>query len=181
MEYNENGIWTPLAADSYHEDSPKLAKWLANYLPKTTLIDFGCGTGYYCAELQKAGINCFGVDGNAESIECANYVQHDLTVGIKLNEVDTVLSLEVGEHLPKSAEETFMQTLTSHAKKNLILSWAEIGQPGVGHVNCRSQQDVIEDVESRGFKLNNEATQDARNNIDDNCDWFRRTLLVFTK
>ena len=181
MEYYENGIWTPLAASSYHQDSPKLANWLSNYLPKTTLVDFGCGTGYYCAQLQKAGIDCLGVDGNAESIEHSNYVKHDLTMIATLGKFDTVISLEVGEHLPKYAQESFMKTLTNHAKKHLILSWAEIGQAGVGHINCRTQEDVIADVENRGFKLNKDATIDARNSIDDNCDWFRRTLLVFNK
>ena len=94
---------------------------------------------------------------------------------------DVSISLEVGEHLPKEAQEVFMQNVCNSAENALILSWAEIGQAGIGHVNCRSQEDVIEDVESRGFVLDKELTKDARENIDDNCDWFRRTLLIFKR
>jgi len=191
--HNEKGIWSQAAAEAYHQSSPKLAAWLAGYLPKEVpVIDFGCGKGFYIYELQKQGFETSGVEGTRLTntiMPPAFIFILDLTEPITIYEDKTcsrlsscsVLSLEVGEHLPASAQETFMQTLVNHCSKHLILSWAEIGQPGIGHINCRSQEDVIQDVETRGFKLNREATADARANIDDNCDWFRRTLLVFER
>jgi tryptophanyl-tRNA synthetase len=106
---------------------------------------------------------------------------HDLTTPMGLEIQCSVISLEVGEHLPKEAQETFMNTLVNHCAEHLILSWAEIGQAGIGHINCRSQEDVINDIVSRGFEYLPNETQDARNNIDDNCNWFRRTLLIFKR
>jgi len=178
----KNGIWNAEHA-KHHQSSEKLAKWLAGYLPKeSVVIDFGCGNGYYMGYLEQLGFHTAGYDGN-KSIEilCKYFRVCDLTNKLRLQAKCSIVSLEVGEHLPKEAQETFMQTLTVNCENHLILSWAEIGQPGIGHINCRSQEDVINDVESRGFKLNKEATADARNNIDDNCDWFRRTLLIFNR
>lgn len=192
--HNPNGIWSQATADASHQNSPKLAAWLAKYLPKAQMvIDFGCGNGFYVAGLVHNGFKALGFEGtDSDNFLCnkEHVVIGDLTepiqvvlpiAGFPVPIKGSVISLEVGEHLPASAQETFMQTLVNHCKKHLILSWAEIGQPGIGHINCRSQEDVIQDVEIRGFKLNKEATADARANIDDNTDWFRRTLLVFER
>jgi len=185
MSVLPNGAWTQETADANHQHSPKLAQWLINYLPKNTpVLDLGCGLGFYVHHLNEAGFVALGIDGVVldTPFESANIFKYDLTQALiheKGAGCFTVISLEVGEHLPPEAQENFMKTLTINCQKHLILSWAEIGQPGVGHVNCRSQQDVIADVESRGFTLNKAATADARQHIDDNCYWFRRTLLVF--
>lgn len=183
MAVLQNGVWTQETADATHQSSPNLAVWLANYLPNDTpVIDFGCGVGYYVHHLEQNGFEATGIEGfKLDSFLSKRIYVHDLTEKFPSFPKFSVISLEVGEHLPKSAQETFMNTLIDNCYKHLVLSWAEIGQAGLGHINCRSQEDVIQDVESRGFKLNKQATKDARNNIDDNCDWFRRTLLIFER
>ena len=176
-----NGIWTKEDAE-HHQSSLKFAKWLASYLPKDTpVVDFGCGNGYYMAYLDNNGFVTTGIDGNSEiEVLCSNFVVRDLTKFVNSGAAN-IVSLEVGEHLPKEAQETFMQTLTHNCEKHLILSWASIGQLGIGHINCRDQKEVIADVESRGFKLNEAATKEARANVDKNCDWLERNLLVFER
>jgi tryptophanyl-tRNA synthetase len=177
-----NGIWNAESA-KHHQSSLRFAKWLAGYLPSENgVLDFGCGNGYYVAYLEQHGFRAHGIDGNADiEILCKSFHHADLTKDYSFSPLYSVISLEVGEHLPKSAQETFVKSLTDSCKKHLILSWASIGQPGIGHINCREQNEVIEDIESRGFKLNKEATEDARNNVDDNCDWLQRNLLVFER
>ena len=148
-----------------------------------TFCDFGCGNGYYVNQLLKEYDEFYGIgiDGNKDGIEYPlNVFVGDLTQKLSLTH-DLSISLEVGEHLPKESQEIFMSNVCDSAKQMLILSWAEIGQAGIGHVNCRSQEDVIADVESRGFIWDKELTKDARNNIDDNTSWFRRTLLIFKR
>jgi len=178
-----NGIWTKQDAEN-HQVSEKLAKWIKAHLYYDELksfCDYGCGNGYYVKELLEGGFHGIGIDGNENGIKYPlNVFVGDLTKPLNLSH-DLSISLEVGEHLPKEAQEVFMQNVCNSAKKQLILSWAEIGQAGIGHVNCRSQDDVIQDVESRGFIWNEMLTKDARQNIDDNCDWFRRTLLIFKR
>lgn len=178
-----NGIWTKQDAE-HHQVSEKLADWIYEFMDAElcfSFCDFGCGNGYYVDYLLNEGNYGIGIEGNADGVEYPNNVFfQDLTKPIKLTH-HVSISLEVGEHLPKEAQEVFMQNVCNSAENALILSWAEIGQAGIGHVNCRSQEDVIEDVESRGFVLDKELTKDARENIDDNCDWFRRTLLIFKR
>lgn len=178
-----NGIWTAKDAE-HHQVSEQLALWICHKMSltqSTSFCDFGCGNGYYVDYLLKKGFHGIGIDGNEAGIKYkTNIFIEDLTLPIKLKH-DVSISLEVAEHLPKSAQETFMKNVCDSAQKSLILSWAEIGQPGIGHINCRSQEDVIADVERRGFNLNKIDTDIARNNIDDNTDWFRRTLLIFDR
>jgi hypothetical protein len=178
-----NGIWNKENAE-HHQVSPRLAMWISDYLKENNCIsfcDFGCGNGYYVNHLLNNGFSGIGIEGNEKGIQFPlNVFVGDLTNKLFLKH-DCSISLEVGEHLDKIYQELFMQNICISANKVLILSWAEIGQPGIGHVNCRSQQDVIEDVKKRGFDFMETPTFEARQNIDDNTDWFRRTLLIFKK
>lgn len=177
-----NGIWTKEDAE-HHQSSLKFAKWLASYLPKyDAVLDFGCGNGYYMAYLESEGFNAIGLDGNNQiEILCSEFYKRDLSKPMTVLGGCSIISLEVGEHIPKEGQEVFMQNITNNCSKHLILSWASIGQPGIGHINCRDQKEVIADVESRGFKLNEAATKEARANVDKNCDWLERNLLVFER
>jgi 2-polyprenyl-3-methyl-5-hydroxy-6-metoxy-1,4-benzoquinol methylase len=177
-----NGIWNAESA-KHHQSSLKFAKWLAGYLPKhTPVVDFGCGNGYYMGYLESEGFDATGIDGNDEiEILCSKFEKWDLADTVVRTKYGSVVSLEVGEHIPKKEQLLFILSITHNCKKHLILSWASIGQPGIGHINCRDQKEVIADIESRGFKLNKEATAEARQNVDDNCDWLQRNLLVFER
>jgi len=178
-----NGIWTKQDAE-HHQTSQKLADWMKRTMAKfecESFCDFGCGNGFYVNELLKHGFHGIGIDGNEHGIKYpSNVFVGDLTNRLFLSH-DVSISFEVAEHLDKVHQETFMANVCLSANKMIFLSWAEIGQAGIGHVNCRSQEDVIADVESRGFIWDKELTKDARNNIDDNTSWFRRTLLIFKR
>ncbi len=183
MAVLENGVWTQETADETHQSSNNLAKFMKEYLPKTEYVfDFGCGNAFYLAELEKNGFTCMGFEGFPLNNFLAKHVHvADLTKPILINGKGSVISLEVGEHLPKSAQETFMNTVTTHCNGKLIFSWAEIGQPGLGHINCRNQKEVIADVCSRGFKYMEELTLQVRATIEENTSWFQRTLLIFER
>lgn len=183
MEILPNGIWPQHTADATHQHSQALSAFLQNYLPEDQpVIDFGCGQGYYLGQLEQLGYKCHGVEGYPlNNFQCSRVHIHDLTQPIDLGIRGSVLSLEVGEHLPASAQDTFMHTVTSHCTGALIFSWAEVGQPGLGHINCRHQHEVIADVESRGFRLHRTTTDMVRKNIEEHCSWFQRTLLIFQK
>lgn len=183
MPVLKNGAWTQDVADSTHQSSPMLAEWLKNYLSKNSpVIDFGSGNGFYLSELENDGFECCGVEGfQLNNFKNKHTIIHDLTKPIDLETKGSVLSLEVAEHLPKSGEQTFLNTLTKHCNGDLILSWALPLQPGVGHVNCRPQEYAISEIERRGFTYLPIQTQEARENIDLNTDWFTRTLMIFKK
>lgn len=183
MSALKNGAWTQWMANTYHQSSPNLAEYLRGYLsPDLNVIDFGCGNGFYIHALAEAGFQCLGVEG----YELNNFLHDqivikDLTYPFDLPVRGNVLSFEVGEHLDKTSEQLFLNTITKHCTNKLILSWATPGQPGVGHINCLPQSYIISEVVRRGFDFNQDATDEIRKHVDLNCDWLIRNLLVFDK
>ena len=76
----------------------------------------------------------------------------------------------------------YLDNISNNCNKYLILSWAIPNQPGHGHVNCLSNQEVIEMLEKRNFKYLAAETQKAREAVkNDRCYWFEDTLLIFEK
>lgn len=85
--------------------------------PKSVL-DIGCGTGTWLAALRQHGVSdILGVDGDyvqdrdleipREHFQAAD-LEKSVTVG---RQFDLVMSLEVAEHLPESAADTFVASL----------------------------------------------------------------------
>lgn len=182
-QLQSKGIWSQWTADKYHQSSPKLASWLASHFDlKKPVIDFGCGNAFYCHELASVGFQCLGVEGYAlNNFLHDNILIADLTVPLHISSSASVICLEVLEHLDKKYESILLNTLQRHCDKQLVLSWALTGQPGIGHVNCVDQSYAIEQVEKRGFILLKDKTEEARMSVDKNTDWFERTLLVFER
>jgi hypothetical protein len=182
----QNGAWDQWTADKYHQSSPKLAAWMAKELShyedqiNSPVIDFGCGNGFYIGELAAIGFKCTGIEGyKLNNFYHDNIIIHDLTKPLDLGFKGSVISLEVMEHIDKKYESILLDTITKHCDGTLILSWALTNQSGIGHVNCVDQSYAIDQVVKRGFKFMVRPTNEARENVDDNTDWFRRTLLVF--
>lgn len=74
----------------------------------------------------------------------------DLTRQIDLGNADWVISLEVGEHVPKAHETLLFATLAKHALRGVILSWSA-HRGGRGHVNSRPLRYVMERMAAHGF------------------------------
>ncbi len=92
---------------------------------------------------------------------------------------DWVLSLEVGEHLPVQYESQFFDTLDTHNRCGVVLSWAVLGQDGKGHVNCRSNEYVIAAMERRGYAYDVAAAQAGRAVAE--LPWLAETYMVFRR
>lgn len=177
-----NGIWNAEHA-KHHQSSQKLAKWLAGFLPKLPqVLDFGCGNGYYMGYLEQSGFKTIGIDGN-DSIEvlCTDFRKFDLADKIDLDIKGSVISFETMEHIPKENELIAFENLINHCDNICIISWASVGQPGIGHINCQNKEYVINLMANKAFILCEEATTDARKNVDKNCDWFERNILIFER
>lgn len=179
----ESGAWTQETADAIHQSSPNLAKFLIGYLSKDRpVFDFGCGIGYYLHELAKEGFECVGVEGfQLNNFLHDDVLVHDLSKPFSMGEQGHVISLEVGEHIPKEGEQNFLDNIARNCNGKLIFSWALPNQPGVGHINCQPQRYIIREVERRGFKYLESKSLEVRKLMEDNVDWFRRTLLIFKR
>ena len=95
---------------------------------------------------------------------------------------DWAMSLEVGEHVARSAEPRFMHNLVSSSREGIVLSWARLGQGGTDHVNCQSTAYVACAMRLLGW-ANDEPTQQrlraAVGRHFHDCGWLRTSLQVF--
>ena len=93
-------------------DSPELAAALPKLLPRGfSVLDLGCGRGYYVAEMKKEGYEVHGVEGTVGIEQIAFHApihQADLSEARALSALGLprghVLSLEVAEHLAREDE-----------------------------------------------------------------------------
>ena len=182
---NEKGYWeTENIIGHVHDDN--LCQNIIKFLIKNNVknvFDFGCGLGDYASSIISSGINCEAYDGNLNtkilSKGLANVL--DLSESFDLQKkYDCVLSLEVGEHIPKEYEQIFLDNICKHTNNLLILSWAIVGQVGDGHVNCQNNDYIINQISNRGFIYDIQNSLELRASAT--CaPWFKNTILFFKK
>lgn len=106
-----------------------------------SIVDLGSGRGVWLDEWAAAGVqDILGVDGDYVdrdnlAIPIDNFQAADLTKPLNLGRrFDLAQSLEVGEHLPESAANTLVDSLTQHSDR-VLFSAAVTGQGGEFHIN----------------------------------------------
>jgi hypothetical protein len=114
---------------------------VARYFTVRSVADFGAGQGAWLAAWQRLGVSDIAaldgsyVDHASLLIPTDKFVSTDLSQQVRLGRTfDLVQSLEVAEHLPTSAAETFVDNLVAHAPI-VLFSAAAPGQGGEHHVN----------------------------------------------
>jgi len=145
-----------------------------------SISDFGCGSGLYVQDLRRAGFFATGYDGNlhTQSVSNGRCSIANLAQQMDVEPSDWTMALEVAEHIPKMHEHTMMTNIISHALCGVILSWGN--QAGRGHVNCKSQDDVVDLMVSRyGLIFDKEASTWLKR--ESTKFWFRNNLQVFRK
>ncbi|XP_023347546.1 uncharacterized protein LOC111716340 [Eurytemora carolleeae] len=85
---------------------------------------------------------------------------------------DWVVSIEVGEHIPAEYMMIYIDNLIRLSKYGIIISWAVVGQDGHGHVNTRSNEDVIQTMVARSLVYLPKESETVRSRID-RLDWLR--------
>ncbi len=181
MEIDKNGFWLTTDLEGAAFDY-KLAVALADYIKEGTAIDLGCGCGLYTRYLRDNGIDCVGFDGNPNTPAITEGLCQvlDLSREVYLGRMfDYVISLEVGEHIPRMYEEVFINNLHKLNRKGIILSWAVEGQGGAGHVNERSNAYIRGLLEGLGYTSQLEVEQKLREAAE--FWWFKETIMVFNR
>lgn len=181
---NNSGIWDQEEADNNHIFSYRVAQFIGNFLNKETpIIDFGCGKGTYCKYFEDIGFkSVYGIDGILyQGVENNNFFPFDLTQSFKVNVKGNAICLEVGEHISEESLETFINNITNNCNGWLIISWALPGQEGIGHVSCKPNQWVIDEMAKRGFEFMQDTTEVIRQFPEGFVNYFKETLLIFKK
>lgn len=172
---SSTGFW--IGDESGHYDDPALAMALVELFRGCSVLDLGCGNGFYVQEFRHAGLIAEGVDGNPATKVGRVF---DLTQPLDLGSWDWVLSLEVGEHIPMALADAFLGNVTRHASKGVVLSWGVPGNgPGHGHVNEQSNAWVRGQMVCRGFQPAFDLEERLR--AASSLPWFSRTLMTFRR
>lgn len=184
--YLRRGIWTLNEAKNEHHFDKPLAEAILQMFPTPprSCADLGCGPGFYCDHFSKAGWKrVSGYEGTEDAAKLGVYgkiQQLDLSI---LNESlpihPFVMSLEVGEHIPKEFENNFIRNVSAMTEKTLILSWAVPGQGGYGHFNERPNEYVIQKFNELGLTFDPVRSQILREAAT--LAWFKNTLMVFER
>lgn len=185
LEVSEQGYWIGTDTDDEHCHDPYLASVITKFLlteKAKSVVDFGCGTGAYTKHFLKHRIPAEAYDGNPLTPQITDGIGkiQDLSIPFDLGkQFDWVMSLEVGEHLPKIYEQIFIENLIRHCRKGIILSWAVKEQGGLGHVNTQDNDYIKAIFESYGF-INDYV---AENRMRTFCilPWFKKSIMVFRK
>lgn len=187
----KTGIWkvntgpssTIAHANTLHKFDPGLSQALLEFLEnQVDIVDFGCGNADYSKILLENGkqVDCF--DGNPNTPEMTGGIGKVLDLSEEFNlekKYECVISLEVGEHIPKEKEQIFLDNLDRHCEQCIILSWALPGQGGDGHFNEQPNNYIINEMEKRNYKHWEESSNYFRNSV--NLWWFKKTIMVFLK
>jgi hypothetical protein len=179
-----NGIWDLNTAKKRHRFDAKLVDRIGQLWSPKQFADLGCGNGRYCATFKAFGWPVVhGYEGTQGITSLGVYddiMTMDLTkkrwVGI---EYDLVMCLEVGEHIPKEHEQTFIDNVCEFAAKDIILSWAVPGQGGKDHVNERPNDYVVNQFWDRKFHYDRAKSRDLRKSSS--LKWFNNTIMVFNR
>lgn len=180
---NKKGYWESTTSYGHYFDQKlynQFKKFISDNSIKT-IVDFGCGTAEYVRKLSvDSKVICEAYDGNPHTTELSQNFGKVLDLSETFNlgkKFDCVISLEVGEHIPKIYERNFISNLINHASRFIILSWAIPNQPGDGHVNCVENDYIIKIMDNNNIRLNYKETENFRKNSE--LFWFKNTIMVF--
>ena len=183
---SDKGYWIGSEAKSQHCHDSRLANALTTFFQREctdgNIVDLGCGMGNYVKHFRSKGLVADGFDGNPNTPTLTDGVCgiRDLSEPFRFSEpYNWVMSLEVGEHLPKQFETTFIENLHNNNKRGILLSWAVVGQGGHGHVNERNNDYIRERIETLGYCSDMAAESELR--AAASLSWFKNTIMVFRR
>ena len=182
VSISSTGAWTLGKGTHYFFDTG-LAGGLLNIVERNeTVVDLGAVPDITCNTCDSFGIAAEGFDGVRDISErTRGVVQYrDLTVPfLPCPKYDWVFSLEVAEHIPRMHETAYLSNINCSARKGLVLSWAQPGQAGHGHVNARRRRELHALLGNYHFVMQPNATRALRE--QSNTTWFRWNLIVFAR
>jgi SAM-dependent methyltransferase len=150
----------------------------------TSVLDVGCCRGIWLAEWMSRGLNdVYGIDGSYVdvtrlAIPRERFSPMDLSQAFSLSRrFDLVQALEVAEHLPESAAESFVESLTRHGDV-IMFSAAVPGQGGEHHVNEQPLRYWRAKFARRGYAAYDALRPLLRGKAEVE-PWYRYNLLVY--
>ncbi|WP_420457481.1 class I SAM-dependent methyltransferase [Rubrivirga sp.] len=162
LTYNP-GVYLEFAMVA-RRNAPLFAESVTRVVPDAeSFVDVGAGTGQFVGALRRRGKAADGFEyspvGRAFARVAGTPLRpFDLGDDDPLPGAatyDVAFSLEVGEHLPTEMSGAFVDALTRLAP-TVVLTCAQPGQSGHGHINCQPKAFWKERFEARGYPHDDE-------------------------
>jgi len=166
-----------------------MAGSLVRELAPSSWFDAGCGTGSFLLALQMAGAGrCSGIEFHSAGLRQCKRRKVDATFGdlTQYRELDAAISvvscMEVAEHLPDSAADTLVRSLTS-GPDTIVFSAATPGQGGHDHINEQPHEYWLEKFAKHRFNPDSELTSSLRTEWTAGgvVHWYARNLFVLRR
>jgi glycosyltransferase involved in cell wall biosynthesis len=159
----------------------RLALWIKTELDPNKVLDIGCGPGHFVESLRSKGINATGFDID-DRVDNKPYLTKR-SIFDNTETADTVLCIEVAEHIEESLADQVVEKVIEATDKTLIWTAAQVGQGGIGHINCQPKQYWLDKFVAKGL-VHDVATQNALLHYikqGSYMGWFVNNLLVLRK
>jgi len=162
-----------------------LATQVVKYHQPKSVIDLGCGMGFFLAAMETQGADVHGVDGPwvadlDRAVAPEKYTIQDLNAPYRSDRrYDMACSLEVAEHLNKERSDDFVAELTA-LSDYVLFSAAIPGQKGSGHVNCQWQGDWAARFADQGYRCYDPFRRALFSMVEMSI-WFKQNLLFFVR
>ncbi len=190
LEFVYNDDFFNLANHEYVlQNSPKIiAEIIKTYYRPKSVVDIGCGCGLYLRELNKLGIEIFGIDGSPAAlrhlaIDKNKFLLQDVTESFSLpRRYDCAICFEVAEHIPTIKSKVLVDNI-SKISDLVIFTAAPKGQGGHDHINEQDAQFWIDIFDKKGYSLLKEDTQKIRKILADRgaIFWLKDSIFIFKK
>jgi SAM-dependent methyltransferase len=162
MTVSSADVVVPLVLEHYRADS---------------VIDVGCGEGWFGKAFADRGCRVIGVDGAYVQERVINFREADLAEPLPpLGSFDLAVCLEVAEHLDNDRGPTFIDELCQLAP-TVLFSAAIPGQGGMDHRNEQWPGYWVELFSHNGYTCSAALRWKIWDNDQVAC-WYRQNLLV---
>ena len=160
----------------------RLATWISKELKPSNVLDIGCGPGTYVRSLRNLGMDATGIDID-ERVVGKEHLKYQSLFDITDERADTVVCLEVAEHIESAREDEVVAQVASTVGKTLIWTAAAVGQGGIGHINCKNKEEWAVKLTAAGLTRNLEKEKELLEYIKQgsHMGWFVNNLLYFER
>lgn len=172
--------------DGSYTSAKSIIPIIYHILQPKSVMDLGCGTGTWLSVFKQLFnlADVLGVDGDyvkRELLKINNeeFISYDLTKPFNApRRFDMAMSVEVGEHLPETAADNFVSSLTN-AADIVLFSAAVPGQIGTFHINEQYPEYWAQKFISRGY-----VAIDMRKefwNLPNVDWWYKQNIILYIK
>jgi SAM-dependent methyltransferase len=168
--------WRSVVRQGVRSSANVLVPLIVERFSPRSVIDVGCGEGWFRDAFRDVGVTAIGVDGPWTSGP-DRHVDLSSPPYPDLGRFDVAVCLEVAEHVPHARADALVAWLVSLAPV-VVFSAAIPGQGGEGHVNEQWPTYWVERFSVHGF-AGSGALRWATWDNDAVCWWYRQNLLVF--